>query len=124
MCEAKRKDEIIEQVFRIWVSTFGLPKKFLVDKSGEFSNDDFFPFCKNANICVLTTAAEFHWSKILIQKHNSIWGYTATKTTVDTGCDLKLDLSSAVVAKDSLLTMSEIWNEEKACLSEKRAPFY
>ena len=58
--EAKRKDEIIEQIFTIWVSTFGLPKKFLVDKSGEFSNDDFFPFCKNANICILTTAAELH----------------------------------------------------------------
>ena len=58
--EAKRKDEIIEQVFRMWVSTFGLPKKFLLDKSGKFSNEDFFPFCKNANICVLTTAAEFH----------------------------------------------------------------
>ena len=55
---AKEKEEIIKQVFRIWVPIFGSPKKFLVDNGGEFNNEDFHSLCENVNICILTTAAE------------------------------------------------------------------
>ena len=36
--KAKRKEEIMKQVFRIWVSIFGAPKKFLIDNGGGFNN--------------------------------------------------------------------------------------
>ena len=57
---------------------------------------------KNVNICILTTAAELPWSNGLIERHNAIVGYTVTKTMEDAGCDLKLTLSWAVTAKNSL----------------------
>ena len=90
MCviKTKRKEEIIKQVFRIWMSIFGPPKKFLVDNSGEFNNEDFRSLCEYENICILTNAAESPWSNGLIEKHNGIVGYTVTKTMEDAGCDL------------------------------------
>ena len=100
--KAKRKEEIIKQVFRIWVSIFGSPKKFLKDNGGEFNNEDFRSLCANVNICIFTTAAESPWSNCLIEKHNAIVVYTVTETMEDTGCDLELVLSWAVAAKNSL----------------------
>ena len=92
----KWKEEIIKQVFRIWVSIFGSPKKFLVDNGGEFNNEDFRSLCENVNICILTTAAESSWSNGLVEK------WFGTKTMEDAGCNLELTLSWAVAAKNSL----------------------
>ena len=79
----------MKQVFRIWLSIFGSPKKFFADNSGEFSNEDFRSLCENVNICILTTAAESIWTNGLIEKHNAIVGYTVTKTIEEDGCDLE-----------------------------------
>ena len=99
--KTKQKEEIIKQVFRIWMSIFGSPKKFLVDNR-EFNNEDFCSLCENVYICILTTAAESAWSNSLTERHNAIIGYTITKTMEDAGCGLELTLSWAMSAKNSL----------------------
>ena len=104
--KTKQKEETIKQVFRIWVSIFVSPTKFLVDNSGEINNEDFCSLCENVNICILTTAAESPWSNSLIERHNTIVGYTVTKTMEDDGCDLELTLSWAVAAKNSLTNVN------------------
>ena len=65
----KRKEQIIKQVFTIWLSIFGSPKKFLVYDGGEFNDEDFCSLCENVNICILTIAAESPWSNGLIERH-------------------------------------------------------
>ena len=54
------------------------------------------------NIRLLTSTAESPWSNDLIERHNAIVGYTITKTMEDAGYELKLALSWAVAAKNSL----------------------
>ena len=88
MIKTKRKEGIIKQVFRIEVSSFGSPKKFLVDNGGEFNNEDFHSLCENVNICILTAAAESPSSNDLVKRHNAIVGYAVTKTMEDADCDL------------------------------------
>ena len=91
--KTKRKEQIIKQVFRIWVSIFGSPKILLVDNGGEFNNEHFRSLCENVNIRILTNAAELPWCNGLIERHNAIVAYTVTKTIEDAGCELELALS-------------------------------
>ena len=55
---SKRKEDILEIIFKIWMAIFGSPKSFLVDNGGEFNNSEFISFCENFNINIKTTAAE------------------------------------------------------------------
>ena len=43
----KHQDEIIRQIYWIWISYFGCPKKFLSDNGGEFANKSFIDMCAN-----------------------------------------------------------------------------
>ena len=36
--QSKRKEVIIESIFKIWTAIFGSSKSFLVDNGGEFNN--------------------------------------------------------------------------------------
>ena len=65
-------EEIIEKIFQIWISVFGLPKKFLSDNGGEFINEQFQSLCESFNITVLATAAKAPWSNGLCERHNAV----------------------------------------------------
>ena len=38
---SKKKEEIIQHLFAMWISIFGAPSKILSDNGGEFSNEDY-----------------------------------------------------------------------------------
>ena len=99
---SKKKEVIIRNIFKHWISIFGHPKKFLVDNGGEFCNEEMITLSENFNIRICTTAAESPWSNGLVERHNAILGLTVSKTIEDTKCDLELALSWALSANNSL----------------------
>ena len=69
----KRKEKIIEKIFKIWISTFGCINKFLLDNGGEFDNEHSISLSKNLNIRICTTATESPWSKGSLNDTMSFW---------------------------------------------------
>ena len=98
----KNPDTIIKQLFRIWISVYGCPEKFLSDNGGEFANDKFRELCERANILVQTTAAESPWSNGLCERHNLVLADMITKVMEDSGCNIEMAVMWAVHAKNSL----------------------
>ena len=76
---SKRPEEIIRQIFRVWISVYGCPEKFLMDNGGEFSNEHFRQLCEKVNITVKTTGAESPWSNGLCERHNQVLGQMLEK---------------------------------------------
>ena len=99
---SKESTEIIEAVFRYWISYFGAPKMFLTDNGREFNNEKFQDMAQNLNILLKTTAAESPWSNGLNERHNGILGEMVEKTLEDVKCSLDIALAWAVSAKNSL----------------------
>ena len=50
---SKKKEVVIKEIFRIWISIYGCPEKFLSDNGGEFNNDEFREMCEKMNITVI-----------------------------------------------------------------------
>ena len=100
--KSKRKEIIVDEMFKIWVKIFGYPKRILVDNGGEFDNQDFRDFCENLNITIKTTAAESPWSNGMVERHNGIIGESVAKIINDINCTLNVALSWALSAKNSL----------------------
>ena len=99
---SKRPEEIIRQIFRVWISVYGCPEKFLMDNGGEFNNEHFRQLCEKVNITVKTTAAESPWSNGLCERHNQVLGQMLEKTMAETGCNLDIAVSWCINAKNSL----------------------
>ena len=70
----KRKEVIIDKIFKHWIALFGTPKLFFSDNGGEFNNYIFREIGEQMNINVKTTGAESPWSNGVIEKHNGIIG--------------------------------------------------
>ena len=99
---SKKPEEIIENIFQIWISVFGPPKRFLSDNGGEFNNKMFRDLCESFNIRVLTTAAEAPWSNGLCERHNAVLGDMLLKTLAENHCNKKTALCWVIHAKNSL----------------------
>ena len=100
--KSKKPEEIIENIFKIWISVFGPPAKFLSDNGGEFMNSQFLELCESFNISVMTTAAEAPWSNGLCERHNAILGDMLQKTYAEGRCNLNTALCWVIHAKNSL----------------------
>ena len=98
---SRRKEVIVDEIFKMWIKIFGGPKKILVD-NGEFDNQGFHDFCENLNTTIKTTAAESPWSNSMVERHNGIIGESVTKIMHDVKCSLDVALSWALSAKNSL----------------------
>ena len=96
--KSMHKKAIVKQIFQVWISIIGSPKKFLGD-NGEFNNHRFISLCENVNIHICTMAAECLWRNGLVERHNVILGYTVAKTIDDVKGDLKLASSRMTAAK-------------------------
>ena len=59
-CAAERSkpEEIMEEIFQVWISIYDCPEKFLSDKSGKFSNKTFRELCEKVNITFKMTWTE------------------------------------------------------------------
>ena len=100
--KSKKPNEIIDAIFRIWISVFGPPKRFLSDNGGEFVNCEFLDMCEAFGIVVLTTAAESPWSNGLCERHNAFLADMLQKVSEEQKCDLPTALCWAIHAKNSL----------------------
>ena len=62
LIKSKRKEVIIEHIFKIRIGVFGPPPSHFSDNGGEFNNEEFREMGEAMNIVVKTTAAEAPWS--------------------------------------------------------------
>ena len=99
---SKKPEEIISKIFKIWISIFGSPYKFLSDNGGEFVNSEFLELCEAFNITVKTTGAESPWSNGLCERHNGVLGSMLDKITADGKCNPEMALAWCINAKNSL----------------------
>ena len=97
---SKQKDEIVENIYRMWIAYFGAPKKFLSDNGGEFSNDRYREMNEKLNVETMTTAGESPFSNGIVERHNQILAEAFRKTLSDVKCDPRVAL--AVSAKNTL----------------------
>lgn len=98
----KKRDTIIAALFRIWISVYGTPQKFMSDNGGEFANSDFLALCEQFGIVVKTTPAESPWSNGVVERNNQTLARSMDKIIEDTGCHADMALLWALNAKNSL----------------------
>ena len=101
LVHTKHQDEIIRQIYRIWISYFGCPKKFLSDNAGEFANKSFIDMCAKLNTEVATIAGESSFSNGTVERHKFL-AEAMQKTLDDVKCELDMALAWAVSAKNAL----------------------
>ena len=99
---SKKKEVIVNDLFKHWIAVFGAPRRILSDNGGEFANSEFIEMCENLNINFITTAAESPWSNGLVEKHNDIVGEAVYKIMEDVDCSIEVAFCWALNAKNSL----------------------
>ena len=52
LIKSKRKEVIIEHIFKIWISVSGPPSSYFSDNGGEFNNEEFCEMCQAMDIVV------------------------------------------------------------------------
>ena len=102
----KKSQTVVKAIFRIWISVYGAPVKFLSDNGGEFANAEFLAFCEKLGITVKTTAAESPWSNGVVERNNQTLARSMDKIIADTKCSLDLALCWALNAKNSLTNVA------------------
>ena len=100
--KSKQAEVIIREIFRQWVSVYGVPESILSDNGGEFNNAHFRELGEKCNLVIKTTAAESAWSNGMVERHNRILGDSIMKTQADTGCSLEMAAMWCVTAHNSL----------------------
>ena len=98
----KNQNEVLRQIYMIWIKYFGTPRKFLSDNGGEFSNDSFREMNEKLSIETCTTAAESPFSNGTVERHNLILYEAMTKTIEDVKCDPDIALAWETSAKNAL----------------------
>ena len=97
---SKKKELILQKIFRFWIAYFGIPGKFLSDNGGEFDNDEMREMGGKLGIEIRTTAAESPFSNGIVERHNKVVYEAMMKTIDDCKCDPEIALSFAVAAKN------------------------
>ena len=102
LINTKHQDEIMSQIYLMWIAYFGCPCKFLSDNGEELSNDSCREMNEKLNIETATTAAESPFSNGIVERHNLILAEAMQKTLLDVKCDPQIALVWAVSAKNAL----------------------
>ena len=103
----KKKETIINAIFKTWIAIYGNPRKFLIDNGGEWANEEFLEMCDSLGIDIKTTAAESPWSNGVVERHSQVLANMMYKIIDDTNCSHELALFWAVNAKNSLCIWSK-----------------
>ena len=85
------------QLLKVLKKNFGHPENFLVDKGGEFGNDEFKDFSENLNIAVMTTAGESPYNNGLVERR--IAAIADPVRREDTNCSLHKALDGLQVQR-------------------------
>ena len=99
---SKHAKVVVENIFKLWITIFGCPKRFLSDNGGEFANQEFRDVAEALNIQVITTAAESPWSNGICERYNQVLGEMLDKIRDDIDCPLSVAIAWATSAKNSL----------------------
>ena len=97
-----KTDTISTLIFKIWVSVYGAPEKFLTNNGGKFANAKFIEMAESLGITVKTTIAEAPWSNRLVERHNLVPVGMLNNVLDDTQCHSNLAASWCINAKNSL----------------------
>ena len=84
----KKKEEVVDNVFKMWISLFVCPKKILSDNGGEFNNELLRELGQLLNTHILCTSAESPWSNGITEGHNAIIGNMVAKVMKDVPCSI------------------------------------
>ena len=71
---SKENSDIINAIFKHWITYFGTPGSILTDNGREFNNQSLRDMAQNLNIIVRTTLAESPWSIGLNERDDGILG--------------------------------------------------
>ena len=99
---SRQDNDNIRQIYQIWISYFGCPKKFLSDNGGEFANKSSIHMCTKLNIEVATTAGEPPFSNGTVERHNKVLAEAMQETLDVVKCELDMALAWVVSAKNAL----------------------
>ena len=99
---SKHKEEIIDKIFKHWISLFGSPKMVLSDNGGEFNNELLRELGERFDVTIKTTAAESPWSNGTVERHNGVLGNMVIKILDDVKCSNEVALAWALSAKNAL----------------------
>ena len=70
----KRKEVIIDKIFKHWIALFGTPKYFCQIMVESLTMTFFCEMREQLNINMETTGAESPWSNMVVEKHSRIIG--------------------------------------------------
>ena len=90
---SKRKEVIIDKIFKHWIVIFGAPNLFLSDNGGEFNNELFREMGEQLNINIKTTASESPWLNSIVEMQNGVIGNMMEKVMLDIECSLEVALA-------------------------------
>lgn len=99
---SKEAQEILDKVFKHWISIFGPPLTFISDNGGEFVNDCFNQACSILNIKIQTSPAYSPWCNGIVERHNGILGCMIKSLLEEMRCDPEIAIAWSVSAKNSL----------------------
>ncbi|XP_063683937.1 uncharacterized protein LOC134818355 [Bolinopsis microptera] len=99
---SKEAQEILDKVFKHWISIFGPPSTFISDNGGEFVNDCFNQACSVLNIKIQTSPAYSPWCNGIVERHNGILGCMIKSLLEEMRCDPEIAIAWSVSAKNSL----------------------
>ena len=100
--KSKEKEEIIKNIFKIWISIYGSPLKYFSDNGGEFSNENYNEMWEVYNITVKKTVAEVAFSNGLVEGQNAVLEDMLLKTCKDKNFSMEIALQWVTNSKSSL----------------------
>ena len=104
--DTKKKEIVVDRIFKIWLAYFGAPKRFHSDCGGEFANHVFHEMNETMGIETSTTPGESPFSNGKVERGNAMLYETMRKTVEDAKCSMETALAWAVCAKNSLQNSS------------------
>ena len=81
---SKESSDIINAIFKHWITYSGTPGSILTNSGREFYNQSFRDIAQKLIIIARTTPVESPWSNGLNEQHNGILGEMVKKTLEDT----------------------------------------
>ena len=106
LIKTKKSEEIIHNIFLMWILYFGAPKQFLSNNRGGF-NEGYQKMNKKSDIETCTPATESPFSNGSVEYHNLIVAKAKEKLLEDEKCKPEITLAWAASAKNALQNHSE-----------------
>ena len=103
---SKKKDIVVDRIFKMWLAYFGSPRQFHSDCGGEFANEVFHEMNEKFGIETSTTPGESPFSNGKVERGNAMLYETMMKTMEDVQCNMETALAWAVCAKNMLQNAS------------------